>query len=276
MVRICFLSIACRTAGGIVTGVKHAIVIDIESLCDKDVVDAPQFPAYRAIVVRIEAGTCTVGDELLLGTYITVVEEPRVVEQLVCVSCLHCIVVARYDNGSCSAGNLLNLLFYEVVGLLAVCLIKVQVGVEVIDNRTSWLVKELAPRADTIVCGGAAFAWKAFRGFVGRVAQPEVTIVEEHHAFLAIKDGGILAACTTIIASYTNVCITFQPICHVGHLCINCFLHTKQVGLLEVNKVDEVGTPGIPTVAGICVTGVFVTDVVGTHREFLCMCRTDN
>ena len=99
MVRICFLSIVCSAVSRIVAGVEHSIVIDIEGSCDEDVVDAPQFPTYRAVVVCIEAWACTIGDELLLGADIGVVKESRVEEQFVSFSCLYSVVVARYDDG---------------------------------------------------------------------------------------------------------------------------------------------------------------------------------
>ena len=187
-----------------------------------------------------------------------IVEESRVVEQFVCFPCLNGIVVSGYNDGSCRASNLLNLLLYQIVRLLAVYLIKVHVGVKVIDDCACWSVKELAPRADTVVRGTAAFAREAFRGFVGRIAQPKVTIVEEHHCLLAIEDGGILSACAAIVASYANVGIALQSVCHIVHLRLKCFLHTKQVWLLEVDEVDEISASGVPAVAGLGVTAVFV------------------
>ena len=73
-----------------------------------------------------------------------------------------------------------------------------------------------------------------------------------------------------------SIVIAVQAVPEVGHLCRQCFLHTHQVWLLEVDKVDEVSFPRVLAVAGVLVVVVLVPDVVGTDREFLCLCRKDS
>jgi hypothetical protein len=118
-------------------------------------------------------------------------------------------------------------------------------------------------------------AWEALRRFVGRIAQPEVAVVDKHHAFFPVEDCRVFAAVGSVVASDADCAVVGQSVLQVGHLCRQCFLYTQQVRLLEVDEVDEVGAPRVPTVAGICVVAVLVPDVVGADGKLLGLHRKD-
>ena len=101
-------------------------------------------------------------------------------------------------------------------------------------------------------------------------------MVDELEEVGTIEDGREFSTCTAVVTPHADSAITGQPVRQISHLCDQGLLHTKQVRLLEVDKIDEVSASGCPAVARIVVPRVLVPDIVGTDVEVLCLCRKDS
>ena len=104
-------------------------------------------------------------------------------------------------------------------------------------------------------------------GAVGRLAQPEVTVVQQAQAVILVEDSGILTASLTIITPYTDIVIAIQTIEHIDQLAMEDLLCAKDVGRHEIHLVADHLATLVPDIPIDAVTIVFISDVIGAHKH---------
>ena len=123
---------------------------------------------------------------------------------------------------------------------------------------------KLAPSADADTDGIPAKTW-----LVGRLAQPEITVVEQLEFVRLIKNGLVFAAAYAVVATDADVVVAVETFLEITKLGIKHLLRAEDVGRHEVQLVtDDLAAFG-PHLALDAVVGVLITDVVGADEHLL-------
>ena len=104
---------------------------------------------------------------------------------------------------------------------------------------------------------------------VGRLAEPEVTMVKELEFILFIKYGLMFATMLAIITPNADIIIAIQSLLHILELDIQHFLCSEYLRRHEVHLVANDLAALLPNFTLNAIVPILVTDIVGTDQHIL-------